>query len=50
MREKGLRRGMQALTSENGVQMDVHDSVANGKPTKVKFEITRFFGEMGLKP
>ena len=50
MRAKRLRRGMQTLTSENGVQMDVHDSVANGEPTKIKFEITRFFGEMGLKP
>lgn len=50
MQAKGLRSGGQALTSENGVQMDVHDCVANGAPTKVKFEITRFFGEMGLKP
>lgn len=50
MQLKRLPRGMQSLTTENGVQMDVHEGVADGKPTKTKFEISRFFGELGLQP
>ena len=47
MRLMRIPRGQQSLTMKNGRAFDVH-SAAGGKETA--FDISRFFGEMGLRP
>lgn len=47
---RGVRLCRQATGRENGRQYDTMSCVDQGNPVELKFDITRFFGEMSIKP
>lgn len=50
LRMWGLRPGGQGLVSRGGRHFDEQRVLRDGKETTIAFDITRFFGEMGLEP